>query len=1841
MFAKSSISLLLVFLFLDFGLAQYGARERVRPIVQYQKSRYRPRPTSTAPDFSSAPPQAFSRRPFSQEEQQPPEDLNEHPLSRTTANFHQWPARGRGVTRPHPCEQSSCYPATGNLLIGRESRLTSSSTCGLRGQERFCIVSHLDTPKKCFWCDSSQANNPSLSHRIDNIVYRYAPGQSSSHQHRTWWQSENGVENVTIRLDLEAEFHFTHLIITFKTFRPAAMLIERSYDFGKTWQVYRYFAYNCAESFPGVPRQPPRTKTDIICESRYSSVAPSTEGEVIFRVLPPNIPIEDPYSQEVQNLLKMTNLRINFTKLHTLGDDLLDNRQEIQEKYYYAIYDMVVRGSCSCYGHASRCLPLPNVLPRPDMVHGRCECTHNTKGLNCEQCKDFFNDLPWKPAVGKQSNACKMCNCNNHTNSCHFDAAVYEASGRVSGGVCDGCQHNTQGYHCEECKPFYYQLPDRPMTDPYVCQPCDCDMRGSLDEGICDSKTDPTVDLESGRCHCKKNVEGRRCDRCMAGFWNFTEENPQGCQECMCNSLGTINNQGCNFYTGECTCKRYVTGRDCNQCLPQFYGLSEELDGCKPCDCDLGGSFDNDCDVITGQCRCRPHVTGRNCNVPEQSFFSGYLDYNVYEAEYSKGSEKCQVVIREPYRDGRDQTWTGIGFMKVFENSEIEFDVGDIKTGMNYDIVIRYEPQMGGGWSDVKVIVKRPDPVDPDGPCANVQAADDVKSTSLPSGGRSVAVYPPVCLEANKEYRVVIQFKRHDPHIESPTATILIDSIALVPRPEELPFFTGSQIAEIKKQEYDRYQCHLLFQNVIKSNVPDVCKDYYYSIGYYVHDGAYECQCDPTGSTSSLCDSLGGQCNCKPNVVGRKCNRCAPGTFGFGPEGCKACDCNSIGSQDNFCEVQSGQCKCRPNTYGRECDQCQAGFWGFPNCQRCECHGHADVCDSRTGACTSCRDSTTGHHCDRCIEGYYGDPRIGYDIQCRPCPCPGTADSGHSYASVCALDQLTQDVVCECEHGYAGPRCDVCADNYFGNPDEPGGTCQQCECNNNIDISIPGNCDGRSGECLQCLFNSEGFNCEVCKANFYGDAVNQLCSECVCNILGTNKTIGECDRTSGQCPCLPNVIGISCDQCAENHWKIASGEGCEACACDPVGSTSEQCNQYDGQCTCREGFGGRRCNECQANFWGNPTIQCMPCNCNIYGSETMQCHRNNGSCVCLEGIGGEKCDQCARGYIGTAPRCEPCGECFNNWDRILDGLKEKTKSAIESASEIKQTGATGAYTREFENMEKEIGEVKQLLESTEVSSHDLEGLQKMIEDLREDFTEATGNLEGVEGYLQNQTQRIYDANITLENLRNEAAALKQNANSLKENATRLQEANVEGALNLTREAYKRSQDAQEQVEQVKTITDDAVRNTKRTEMLVERSSALVAEIKIENEKSLNSLTDQLSILTDEIPELNLHVCGRRDDSCDNLCGGAGCNQCGGLSCEEGAVTKAVQSIDIARDNEQIIKDKESKAEELFRGVTQAGIESANARDLAREAQTAALLAKNRSESSVQDNNDLLTDVYEFLNKPRSRPEDVKTLAAEVLEKKIHLEPAQITELAQMINNTISSLTNIDDILAATSGDLNTANSLKHDADEAKAEAEGMLKRAEEVLNELLNATATQKQAEDAIEKANDVISNAENDLTQIASDVTEAQQKSNETLTEVDNLQDKINALQKRFLKNDRDAREVSAEAESVLTEAQRAQERAGQLQNAYKDAEESLKKKSAAARESQEKVATLLKKASELSLNTLGKLKELKGMEVNNQNNDGLLASLSSEIDELNEKMKISLTEINQKSDYYRNCVS
>ncbi|XP_022829188.1 laminin subunit beta-1 [Spodoptera litura] len=1746
------------------------------------------------------------------------------------------------------CELSSCYPATGNLLIGRESRLFASSTCGGMGRERYCIVSHLE-PKKCFWCDSTNStiHNPYLNHRIQNIIYKYYPGTRT----KSWWQSENGKENVTVQLNMEAEFHLTHLIIQFKTFRPAAMLVERSFDFGKTWRVYRYFAHNCDDYFPGVPKHTQRSLTEVVCESRYSGVSPSTEGEVIFRVLPPNINVTNPYSEEVQNLLRMTNLRINFTKLHTLGDDKLDNRAEIQEKYYYSIYEMTVRGSCSCYGHASRCLPMPGVESKNNMVHGRCECTHNTRGLNCEYCEDFYNDLPWQPAVGKTSNACKRCTCNNHATTCHFDPAVYNKTGKISGGVCDNCQHNTMGVNCERCKPKFYKDPNLDIQSPDICKACDCDPEGTTDKEIlCDDETDTANNKTAGRCLCKTNVDGPRCDRCRDGFWNFDPLNPDGCESCTCNNLGTINERGCDALTGNCFCKRHVTGRNCDQCLPEFYGLSNSDDGCQPCDCDYGGSLDRDCDVITGQCKCRPHVSGRRCDQPIQNFFIGALDSIVIEGESSQcdsqiddnaiaiQNQLCHVVIRENYPDDRKETWTGPGFMKLPESSTLVFVINNIQKSMNYNVLIRYEPQSPINWEEATILVKRPLPIDADSPCANVTPEDDTINTYLPSNQRSVLVTPAVCLEKGKETEIRIYLGRQDSRLPNSRASILIDSIVLIPSFDDLPFLARNSSM---REEFERFNCgDPYYYDLNRENVPEICKKYHASIGFYIRNGSQSCQCDPTGSKSHQCDQYTGYCQCVENIVGARCDRCAPGTYGFSKFGCKRCDCNSIGSLDNFCDATSGQCKCRANTYGRACDLCQPGYFNFPNCQQCDCNGHAVECDDKTGACKECRDYTEGHRCERCIEGYYGDPRLGIDIPCRPCPCPGTIGDPNksSHADRCELDPESKDVVCECKEGYAGPLCDVCADNYYGDPIK--GTCEQCECNENTDVTKPGNCDPYTGKCLQCLHNTAGEHCEKCAEGYYGNALEKTCYPCNCSELGTNFTVGNCDGVTGQCPCFKNVMGVNCDQCTENHWRIALGTGCDPCDCDPIGSLSPQCNPYIGKCDCKPGHGGRQCDQCQENHWGVPSIECYECDCDLYGSVSRQCMRTNGSCICKPGIGGYKCDMCARGYLGEAPRCYACGECFDNWDRLINDLRIQTEYAIGNASKIKVVGATGAYTRDFDEMTKKLSEVENMLQSAKQGQTTVKDLLSNVTSLQNLLAEADEKVKNSNENLNALTSKINLGNVTLEGLRTSIETLKGKTSDLGNNATKLQEANLEGALNLTREAKQRAVKAADDADDVQTIIANTDRQIKNTDRLIEMQYTNFNNTQNENDKKLNDIRDQLSQLESQMPKLNEKMCGQESDSCD-ICGGAGCGKCGGISCDQGAVTKAEQALDFANKTEFRIKEHELTAEDLFKLISQVKQDTVDVRSRAKDLYSRAFEFKTSAERVTNESQDLTTELKEFLSNTSNTPADVRTLANDILNLSISIEPKEITELSQRINSSVSQLTDIENIIAETKPDLERAKALKLNATTVNKAANLTLEMANKVLDALDEAQAAQDAAENAIDKANSDIEGVKNDLVPIATETEQAQKQANQTKDEVEGLRLRLSDLQKDILKIESDAEQVKQEASDVVSRAEGAEQSARLLRQDFKRTNMSLAERASQTSNSRERAQMLLKRATKLASDTQTQLKLLANMEVLYNDHNEQLNTLEKEIGELNTQMNYYLSEITKRSDYYRSCTT
>lgn len=65
-----------------------------------------------------------------------------------------------------------------------------------------------------------------------------------------------------------------------------------------------------------------------------------------------------------------------------------------------------------------------------------------------------------------------------------------------------------------------------------------------------------------------------------------------------------------------------------------------------------------------------------------------------------------------------------------------------------------------------------------------------------------------------------------------------------------------------------------------------------------------------------------------------------------------------------------------------------------------------------------------------------------------------------------------------------------CAEGYFGQPSKPGGLCQPCQCNDNLDFSIPGSCDRLSGACLKCKPGTTGQYCEKCADGYFGDALD-------------------------------------------------------------------------------------------------------------------------------------------------------------------------------------------------------------------------------------------------------------------------------------------------------------------------------------------------------------------------------------------------------------------------------------------------------------------------------------------------------------------------------------------------------------------------------------------------------------------------------------------------------------------------------------------------------------------------------------------------------------------------------
>lgn len=380
-----------------------------------------------------------------------------------------------------------CLPEFHNLAYGK--KIFASHSCG-KPPRRFC---KWETPREQT-CDVCDSNNPSKTHPVEFLTDLH------NQNNVTCWQADpkQSRENVTLLLSLGKIYDITYISLQFCAIRPDSMAIYKSMDFGKSWRPYQFYSGSCSRLY-GRPKKAFATKEneqEALCTDAHL-IKPLQGGRIAFSTLEGRPSAKDFESNFVlQEWVSATDVKVVFNRISSTKTRDVRN--------YYAVSDFAVGGRCHCNGHASSC---------PANRDGKpvCDCKHHTTGYNCEQCKAFFNDRPWRPATGNSANECVACNCNLHAKACVFNNELFKLSGGGSGGVCINCRHNTAGRYCDYCKQGFYKDPTKDITHRRVCKPCNCHPHGSMGK-ICDQNT--------GQCPCKEGVTRRQCDKCAEGYRN-------------------------------------------------------------------------------------------------------------------------------------------------------------------------------------------------------------------------------------------------------------------------------------------------------------------------------------------------------------------------------------------------------------------------------------------------------------------------------------------------------------------------------------------------------------------------------------------------------------------------------------------------------------------------------------------------------------------------------------------------------------------------------------------------------------------------------------------------------------------------------------------------------------------------------------------------------------------------------------------------------------------------------------------------------------------------------------------------------------------------------------------------------------------------------------------------------------------------------------------------------------------------------------------------------------------------------------------------------------------------
>ncbi|XP_043984093.1 laminin subunit alpha-5 isoform X1 [Gambusia affinis] len=813
----------------------------------------------------------------------------------------------------------SLHPPYFNLAEG--TKITATATCGEDEagrslQDLYCklvggpVSGDPSQTIQGQYCDICSQEDSDRAHPITNAI----DGTER------WWQSpplsrSTEYNEVNVTLDLGQLFHVAYVLIKFANSpRPDLWVLERSTDSGQTYRPWQYFASSkrdCIERFGQRTIERINNDNDIICTTEYSRIVPLENGEIVVSLVNgrPGA-MNFSYSPVLRDFTKATNIRLRFLRTNTLLGHLMGKALRdptVTRRYYYSIKDISIGGRCVCNGHAEAC----NANDPSDPYKLRCDCQHNTCGVSCDHCCPGYNQLPWKPATTYSANECEPCNCHRHSFDCYYDSEVDRQRASLDvhghhrgGGVCLNCQHHTTGVNCERCIPTYYRSPDHPIDSPLACLPCNC--QSEFTDGTCEDLT--------GRCFCKPNYAGENCDSCASGFINFPqcypiptdptntdnngEAKPAGeIINCECSAAGTVDNS-CrpDPRTRTCVCKPGFSGAHCDACAPGFYGLN-----CQACQCSGPGCLDGSCDLVTGHGMCQNGFHGYHCDQCAPGYFNYPLCQLCGCSAVGSLPERCdesgRCLCRPEFQGPRCEQCRS-GFHSFPNCQECSCDPRtSFGTSCTVSGICHCRPNYGGASCDQ---------------CA-------------PGYYGYPSCTPCQCSPAGSRFSTCDQQTGRCACLPG-VAGLRCDSCAHgsygFPDCQAGTCHPAGSVQYVVLPPVGECEC----RRHVEGPACDRCKPLYWNLSPDAAGGCSSCECNIAGTLSGVaeCVQETGECHCKPGVCSGTCSTCKQGFYNLQAHsyfGCRGCQCDIGGSVGQFCGQQNGQCDCRPNVEGPKCNQ--------------------------------------------------------------------------------------------------------------------------------------------------------------------------------------------------------------------------------------------------------------------------------------------------------------------------------------------------------------------------------------------------------------------------------------------------------------------------------------------------------------------------------------------------------------------------------------------------------------------------------------------------------------------------------------------------------------------------------------------------------------------------------------------------------------------------------------------------------------------------------------------------------------------------------------------------------